>query len=185
MRVITGVAKGRKIKAPKGMNTRPTSDKVKESMFNIIGHIDSEASVLDLFAGSGNVGIEFLSRGAKECVFIDGNTESIKVINENINTLGFEKQSSVFKNTVERSLDVLSRKKRKFDYIFMDPPYNKDLVEPIIEKIVSMGLLKKDGMMIAEHETRTEIKDEFSNLIRFDQRKYGDTTISFYGFEED
>ena len=180
MRVITGKVKGFKLKAPKGMNTRPTSDKVKESLFNILGHIDEESIVLDLYSGTGNIGIEFLSRGAKECYFIDKDNESIRVIKENLNKTGFINQSKVYKNDVIKAVKVLGDKYNKFDFVFLDPPYAKGLSEETLNVIDESGILKEDGIIIIEHESNTQLDDEFKLFLKYDSRKYGDTTITFY-----
>ncbi len=185
MRVITGSARGHVLKAPKGENTRPTSDKVKESLFNIIGYIDEDSVVLDLFSGSGGMGIEFLSRGANECHFIDSNESSIKIIKENLEKTKLIDKSLVYKNSVDRAIKTLASKKIKFDYIFLDPPYDKALVIKTLEEINSAKLLKDDGEIIIEHETRLELVDQYFELIKTDYRKYGDTSISFYRKGED
>ena len=180
MRVITGSARGHSLKAPKGDNTRPTSDKVKESLFNIIGYIDEEDTVLDLFSGSGSVGIEFLSRGAQVCYFIDEDANSIQVIKDNLEKTKLIDKAFIEKNKVGRGINMLSNKRLMFDYIFLDPPYNKDLVVQTFLTISTANILKQDGIVIVEHETKLELSDELSGLFKFDSRKYGDTSISFY-----
>lgn len=185
MRVITGSARGHLLKAPKGENTRPTSDKIKESLFNIIGYIDEESGVLDLFSGSGGVGIEFLSRGAKSCYFIDENAESIKIIKQNLEKTKLIDKGMVIKNNVNKAIKTLALRNAKFDYIFLDPPYDKDYVVKTLEQISEMKLLKNDGEIIIEHEKRLELLDSYKNLIKTDYRKYGDTCISFYKIEEE
>ncbi|MTI47712.1 16S rRNA (guanine(966)-N(2))-methyltransferase RsmD [Sporosalibacterium faouarense] len=185
MRVITGKAKGKRLKAPKGLSTRPTTDRVKESLFNIIGLIPEDSLVLDLFSGSGNVGIEFLSRGALECYFIDNDFNSIKIIKENLENTKFISQANVFKNSVGSAIKVLGKKSKKFHYIFMDPPYEKNLVVPSLESICDEDLLVNDGIVIIEHESKTELPDKIKNITTFDTRRYGDTTITFYKHEEE
>lgn len=178
MRVITGVAKGHKLKAPKGMNTRPTTDRIKENLFNIIGDINTDSLILDLFAGSGNIGIEFLSRGAKKCYFIDSNISSYKIILENIDKTKFNDKSEVYKNTYDRVLKTLGNKTIKFDYIFLDPPYNKGLVENAVNLIEKYDLLAKDALIIIEHEKSLNLS-EFNIKYNIKTRNYGDTSISF------
>lgn len=185
MRVITGSARGHVLKAPKGENTRPTSDKVKESVFNIIGFIDEDSTVLDLFSGSGGIGIEFLSRGAKSCYFIDADASSIKIIKDNLEKTRLTEKSSVYKNDVEKALKTLGRKHIEFDYIFLDPPYNKECVTKTLENISTEQLLKQTGEIIIEHETRLELPEHCHDFIKTDYRKYGDTSISFYKKEEE
>ncbi|WP_425448943.1 16S rRNA (guanine(966)-N(2))-methyltransferase RsmD [Dethiothermospora halolimnae] len=185
MRVITGIAKGHRLKAPKGLKTRPTTDRVKESIFNILGSISPDALILDLFSGSGNVGIEFLSRGGKECYFIDSGLQSIKTINENLKNTRLNTKGQVYKNNVNRAIGALGNNNKRFDYIFMDPPYEKDLVIPTLEKIYKQEILKKSGIIIIEHETKKILPDSLYNLIKFDMRNYGGTSVTFYSIEED
>ncbi|MBS4539750.1 16S rRNA (guanine(966)-N(2))-methyltransferase RsmD [Clostridium sp. D2Q-11] len=178
MRVITGIAKGHKLKAPKGTNTRPTTDRVKETLFNIIGDIHPDSIILDLFAGSGSIGIEFLSRGAKKSYFIDSDISSYKTILENINKTKFNDRSEVYKNTYDKALRVLRNKGIRFNYIFLDPPYDKGLVEKSIEFIIEYDLLTKDGLIIVEHEKALDLT-AFSNKYSINTRNYGDTSVSF------
>ena len=185
LRVITGKLKGRRLKAPKGINTRPTTDRVKESLFNIIGHIKEDSKILDLFSGTGNIGIEFISRGAKKSYFIDNDQQSIKVIMENIKTLNIEDSCNVYKNRVDHALGILGRKNITFNYVFMDPPYEKDLVLPTLDLINDNNLLDIDGTIIIEHESRLALPDEYKRYLKVDNRKYGDTTITFYKRKED
>ena len=185
MRVITGSARGHKLKAPTGENTRPTSDRVKESLFNILGIIAEEDVVLDLFSGSGGIGIEFLSRGANFAYFVDENEESVKIINDNLVKTKLADKALVYKDKVDRAIKKLAVKDIRFDYIFLDPPYNKEIVVETLENLIQEKLLKKTGQVIIEHETKLELPDKFKNLIKTDYRKYGDTSISFYRSEED
>lgn len=182
MRVISGIKKGFKLKAPKGNNTRPTSDKVKESLFNILENIDNinNSLVLDLFSGTGNIGIEFLSRGAKECYFIENNIESIKVIRENLNKTNFINQSKIYKNDVIKAIKILGKKELRFDYIFLDPPYSKGLSELTLDEIEKNNILNENGIIIIEHESKSSLKSEFLQFYKYDTRKYGDTSITIY-----
>lgn len=180
MRVISGIRKGHILKSPKGLNTRPTQDRIKESLFNILGIINNESKVLDLFAGSGSIGIEFLSRGAKECYFIDNSYESIKIIKENLTSTRLDEKAHVYKNNVANALDVLGNKSIDFDYIFMDPPYRKNLVSSALESINNNNLIKKDGIIIVEHEKEFILDEKIFNFIKSDERNYSDKAISFY-----
>ncbi|WP_352419968.1 16S rRNA (guanine(966)-N(2))-methyltransferase RsmD [Proteiniborus sp.] len=180
MRVITGKSKGSKLIAPKGLHTRPTSDKVKEAIFNILGDISDKSQVLDLYAGSGNMGIEFLSRGANVCYFIDNDINSIKSIKENLNRTKLIEQAVVYKNTAEKALSILGSKGIVFDFIFLDPPYEKEIIVPILEKISKNKILKDKGIIVVEHESKLILPKFANNLFKKDFRKYGGTTISFY-----
>lgn len=178
MRIIAGEMKGFKLKAPKGIETRPTSDRVKESLFNIIGYVESSSRVLDLFSGSGNIGLEFLSRGAEEVYFIDNDPDSIKTIKENSKKCKVENRSHIFKNDVFKAIEVLNRKRVKFDYIFLDPPYNRGIGEKVIEKISNLDILKCDGLIIVEHEKDSKLKENFKIKV-IDNRLYGTTELTF------
>lgn len=183
MRIITGKYRGFKLKTPKGENTRPTTDRVKESVFSIIESkkpITSGAEVLDLFAGSGGIGLEFLSRGAASACFIDGDSNSINAIKENIAKCEVESSTEVHKNDVCRALELLARKKRKFDYIYMDPPYDKNIIPKVIETIYNSGVLKENGIIIAEHESKLELEESIAGFLKTDYRKYGNTGVSFF-----
>lgn len=180
MRVITGKSKGNKLIAPKGLHTRPTSDKVKESIFNILGDINNDSQVLDLYAGSGNIGIEFLSRGVSRCYFIDNDINSIKSIKENLERTRLVAQAFVYKNTAEKAVNTLSSRGIVFGYIFLDPPYEKGILVPIIKKISNSNILDERGIIIVEHESKLVLPECINNLIKKDLRKYGGTTISFY-----
>ncbi len=172
MRIIAGTAKGRKLKTIKNNHTRPTSDRVKESLFNILGYPLDAFSVLDLFAGTGNLGLEALSRGAKKAVFVDNDSECYKIIRENITELGFDNNAVAIKKDC---MLFIKNNKEKFDIIFMDPPYKLDSINELILAIFDNELLSAEGALIVEHD------GSFSSEIKpFDRRKYGQTYLSFY-----
>ncbi|HHV38379.1 MAG TPA: 16S rRNA (guanine(966)-N(2))-methyltransferase RsmD, partial [Tepidimicrobium sp.] len=142
MRVISGIRKGYKIRAPKGRDTRPTKDRIKESMFNILGNISEESIVLDLYAGSGSIGIEFLSRGARKAYFVDGSHWSIKAIKENLIHTKLRSNSEIIRSNSIKAIKLLGRKKIKFNYIFMDPPFGQDLTRDTLLKIIQPCLIQ-------------------------------------------
>ena len=181
MRVIGGKAKGRRLKVPKGRALRPTAARVKEALFNILPHDLSGLKVLDLFAGTGNLSVEALSRGATEAVLVDASRKSGKTIRENIHALGLSHKSKVWVAPVPRSIRLLSRKGETFDLIFLDPPYEKDWVGKILRAISQEGLLSKAGILVAEHSVREEVKESYGPLGLQDQRRYGSTVLSFFG----
>jgi len=146
MRVISGSARGRKLKEPVGFKIRPTSDKVKESVFNIVQFDVEGRRVLDLFAGSGQYGIEAVARGARSAVFVDSATESVKLVKENLKICGFTDMASVFARDALRHLET----DEKFDLIFIDPPYDTKLAVRAVEKIVEFDKLNINGIMICE-----------------------------------
>ncbi len=160
------------------MNTRPTSDKVKESIFNIIYNKVDSSIVLDLFSGTGNLGLECLSRGARNVTFIDVSPVCIKTIYENVNSMGFSERSTIIKGRVESKLGCL--KGNKYDLIFIDPPYLKKLGIPVIEKISAYDILDERGLVVVEHSAREVFPQEVKDLIQWKNKKYGDTCITFY-----
>src|SRR5919107_335944 len=148
MRVIGGNARGRRLKVPKGQAVRPTSDRVKEALFNILPHDLSGIRLLDLFAGTGNVSIEAISRGAAEAILIDSSEKSGKVIRENLHSVGFTDRANVRITPVSRALRLLARRGESFDMIFLDPPYQPNWIEACF-KIISQGnLLRASGTLI-------------------------------------
>lgn len=179
MRIITGSAKGLKLKAPAGLDTRPTTDRVKESVFNILGDIVVDASVLDLFAGTGNLGLEALSRGSKIAVFVDHGSESIGIIKENANHTKLVEHTEIYKSDVLRALDKFIQMKRSFDLLFCDPPYNKGFVQAVLTKLDRNPIMALDGVIVIEHSRHEEITDQWENLQLRRTERYGETLISF------
>lgn len=176
MRIISGQSRGRKLKTLEGMNTRPTADRVKESLFNIIGNNIVDSKVLDLFAGSGALGLEALSRGASECVFVDSSKDAINIIKENIKLCRQEVNSRVINDDYMLALKLVSNK--KFDFIFVDPPYSKGIEIKVLENVEN--ILADEGIVIVETDQADILPDEVNNLIKYDARKYGRTIISFF-----
>jgi 16S rRNA (guanine966-N2)-methyltransferase len=180
MRIIGGAAKGRRLLAPKGRAVRPTADRVKEALFNILPRDLSGMKVLDLFAGTGNLSIEALSRGAAQAVLIDSSARSAAAIRENLRRLGLERQSEVWLAPVSRGLRSLARRQETFDYIFLDPPYDQDLAGRALAGVAQCGLLRASGVLVIEHSTREKVDAGYGSLQLHDQRRYGDTLLSFY-----
>lgn len=161
MRVIAGSARRIQLKTLGGMETRPTTDRIKETLFNMIAPWIGDCDFLDLFAGSGGIGIEALSRGAREAVFIEQNAAAIKVIRENLDRTRLTERGVCIK--AEASAGLRTLRGRKFDYIFMDPPYRKQLEKETLTVIRDLALLKEDGMVIVEAAMETEF-DFLSSL---------------------
>ncbi len=181
MRVISGIRKGHKLKSPKGMSVRPTEDRTKESLFNILGHIDENSIVLDGFGGSGSIGIEFLSRGAKICYFVDNSIESINIINENLEHTKLLSQSIVTKSDIIVAIKNFGKKQLKFKYIYLDPPFHQDGLFPkLLETISKEKILANDGIIILEHEKELDLEDNLSGFSKSDFRRYGSKSLSFY-----
>ncbi|WP_378955471.1 16S rRNA (guanine(966)-N(2))-methyltransferase RsmD [Pelosinus sp. sgz500959] len=183
MRIITGSAKGTKLKAPSGLETRPTADRVKESVFNILSDIVVDARVLDIFAGTGNLGLEALSRGAKSAVFVDHSQESINIIKENAQHTKLVGFTEIYKNDVLRALDRLAQSEASFDLLFCDPPYKKGFVQAVLEKIDNQSIMADRGIVVIEHSRHEGITDEWENLRLKRTEKYGATLISFLLYE--
>lgn len=179
MRIITGKARGFKLKAPQGLDVRPTSDRVKESVFNILaGHIE-QAEVLDLFAGTGNLGLEALSRGAKSAVFVDCAINSLSIIKENALHTCLGERAEYIRSDAVKAIGRLYHAGRKFDLIFCDPPYNKGHISAVITKLEQNLLLKPGGIVIVEHSKHESITTQ-ENLLRMVRtEKYGETMITF------
>ena len=177
MRVITGTARGIQLKTPDGMTTRPTSDRVKEAMFSIIHFEIPGASVLDLFGGTGQLGIEALSRGAKKAVFVDAGEPACKIIRENLKRTKMEQQGSVVRSDY---LDYLNRCREKFDIILLDPPYAEVFLENALKKITEIDILSSDGIIVAERPVGKELPWEFEGFQRSKDYKYGNTLLTIY-----
>ena len=185
MRVISGIAKGKRLKAPSGLATRPITDMVKEALFNIWGQKVVEAKILDLFAGSGSVGIEALSRGAREAVFIDNSTAAVKSIKENLSNCRFEKGYEVYRNDVFKALQRLERQGRQFDLIYIDPPFTKDgLFYSTMEALAETSLLTPDGMVVIRTPRKKQMPS-FESLIKFRQDHYGESSLHYYCWHEE
>ena len=180
MRVISGTAKGKKLVSREGLETRPTLDRVKEALFNIIQFQISEKRVLDLFAGSGAIGIEALSRGAKNATFCDNSNQAIEVIKTNLKNTKFEDKSLVLNKDYIETLNYLKEQNSKFDIIYLDPPYKEDFAKNAIDKIFDFELLSKDGIIILETDD-LEIEGKLTNdsIEIFDKRKYGRAILIF------
>lgn len=182
LRVIAGVAKGHKLTTLKGDITRPTMDKVKGAIFNMIAPRIQDADVLDLFAGSGSLGIEALSRGAKLSVFVDSNKQSVNVIKKNLDYTKLSDNAIIINEDVDKIYNILPNGPTKFDIIFMDPPYNKNFVQKTLIFLESNGILKEEGIIIVEHSKQDELPERVGNLERVRDRQYGITIISFYEY---
>ena len=174
MRVIAGIRKGLKLKAPDGMDTRPTTDRVKESVFNILQPYFPAERVLDLFAGSGALGIEALSRRSTHCIFVECDRAAFSAVRQNIKASAFEDSSSLI---FSDSMAYLDKCTQAFDIIFLDPPYNKGFLGAVIDKIIKNGLLSEDGIIVAETEKDGE-EAEHPELAIVRRARYGNTIIT-------
>lgn len=184
MRVISGSARGTKLNSIDDLNTRPTLDRVKESLFNIIqNYITEETTVLDLFAGSGAIGIEFLSRGAGKTIFSDNSYNAINMINQNLSRTHLTEKARVINKDYVKILEQLHQEEKKIDIIYIDPPYKKDMAVKSLILIEKNELLKNDGIVIIETDEyerdAKEIQESCKDMKIYDVRKYGRATLIF------
>ena len=180
MRIIAGRSKGMPLQAVRGRNTRPTSDKVKGSIFNIIQDRILDSVVLDLFAGTGNLGFEALSRGARKAVFIDRDINAVKTIRRNCESLGYRDQSDIYRGDALGLLTRIAKHDILFDIIFIDPPYNYGFGDALLFSINDSAILHEHGIIILEHDAKSLLPDRVADLHCFNRRKYGGTGVSFY-----
>lgn len=179
MRIISGILKGRRLIVPKNYLIRPTSDRVKESIFNILGENIEGKKILDLFAGIGNLGIEALSRGAKRVVFVERGREAIQTIKKNLSQFGFKINSELIHKDVNRAIGILRARNEIFDIIFMDPPYEKGLIEKTLRKLTSEKIYHHESILVIEHNRREPLQEKILGWELLKQRRIGDTIISF------
>jgi len=183
VRVIGGSSRGRKLQTPRGLSVRPTSDKVKESLFNILGGMLGSldgCTVLDIFAGTGNLGIEALSRGAKSAVFIDSSRESTAIISKNLSLTGFTDRSRIILKDFCPALSILESSGEIFQLIFIDPPYQKGLIEKCLQQLQKSSVIDEQTVVVTEFSSREDIADCHGCLQQIDKRVYGDTALAFY-----
>ena len=181
MRIIGGEYRSRVLRMPAGIRIRPTQDRVREAIFNIIREKVPGSVVLDLYAGSGAFGIEALSRGAHSAIFIDNNAKCVTTIRSNLSVLaGGVYFSQLIKSDVVRAISGFKKEGRKFDIIFLDPPYHKEYTRNCLIKIGACDIVAPHGFVITEHFKKDTVPDQTGNLTRKRQRRYGDTVISFY-----
>ena len=184
MRIIGGTARGRTIKAPKGSAIRPTADRVREALFNILPRDLSGRQVLDLFAGSGSLSLEALSRGAESALLVDESAAAADLIRWNLETLGFTDRARIWAAPVGKALRRLAEEGAAYDAIFLDPPYDGGWVKRTMPVISRAGILNAGGSAVAEHSVRERVEGEYGGLIRRDSRQYGDTVLSFFELDD-
>ena len=177
--MISGTLKGRRLKAPAGMAIRPTADRIKESVFNILAGCVQTKRVLDLFAGTGALGIEALSRGAASAVFVDQAKEALSTIRCNIRELGLEDRTRVIQWNILKNLNCLIPERDAFDLVFMDPPYETNAVSPALAGLLSCGVLSAGCRVVIEHSSREPVVKPMGALALIDQRRFGKTLVSF------
>ncbi len=181
MRIVAGSFGGRRLNVPKGLEIRPTSDRVREAIFNIIGQAVVGARVLDLFAGTGALGLEALSRGALRAVFIDKSPDAVRLIQSNIKRCGVQDRVTVIPTSAAHAIRRLRLQGEDFDLVFLDPPYDQGLVQ---ENLLSLADLAHSGtLVVAEHHHKELLPSGLQEWVKTQARKYGDTAVSFYARE--
>lgn len=176
MRVTGGTGKGRTLKVPAGLRVRPTSDKVKQALFNILGKKVANAVFLDLYAGAGGIGIEALSLGARRVVFVDASRDSLSAVKQNIEQTGFDDRAQI---VLSRAELFLKKPSGPYDIVFLDPPYAEEM-HPLLELIASTGFLDQDSIVIAEHFKKQPSPQSAGRLSLYREARYGDTVLAFY-----
>lgn len=181
MRVIAGTLKGRPLKAVPGNLTRPTTDKVKEALFQVIGPFFNKGSCLDLFAGSGSLGIEALSRGMEYAIFVDKQSKAIHTIHENLKDLQLEDYAEVFRTDAYRSMQAAAKRDLQFDLILLDPPYQKANYKELLDMISQLKLINENGYIYCEHDQHEILPENHHAFTLVKQASYGGTIgISLY-----
>jgi 16S rRNA (guanine966-N2)-methyltransferase len=189
LRIIGGTARGRRLQTPSkstakhsGRSIRPTADRAREALFSIIGYEVKGASVLDLYAGTGALGLEALSRSAQRAVFVDNNPQAVQLIGKNIELCGFSDRTLVLKRDLSKGLNFLVKQlpEIKFSIIFIDPPYGKGLSVTMLHEIEKINLLSSDVLVVVEDDALSELPSKVTELRLVDQRRYGETGFWFY-----
>lgn len=180
MRVIAGKAKGRPLKAVPGQGTRPTTDKVKEAIFSMIGPYFDGGLVLDLFAGTGGLGIEAWSRGADKVISIDKEKISIDTIRSNVQAAGAQADFEIYRNDAARALKLLGKKQQPFDVIFLDPPYRMHDMDQWLLNIQELQLVKQDAVIVVEHDSKIQYPESVGDLKQQRHAQYGEVAVTIY-----
>ncbi|WP_081461996.1 16S rRNA (guanine(966)-N(2))-methyltransferase RsmD [Desulforamulus ruminis] len=183
LRIIGGLVRGRNLKSPKGMSTRPTSDRVREALFNILSPRVSGSYFLDLFSGTGAVAIEALSRGAERAVMVEKDRGTAGIILSNLKLCNLTEKAEVLNLDTNRAISVLAARKVPFDLIFIDPPYKKNFEVPTMEQVQRFDLLVDNGILVVESDKNDLPPDDVGKLTAYRREKYGDTALTFYRYD--
>lgn len=183
MRIIAGEWKGLRLQSPKGANVRPTTDRVKESMFNLMGPVHRGLTVVDLFAGSGGLGLEALSRGAGHAVFVDKSGQSLRVLEENISRCQAESRSSILRMDWKDALRTLREEQHRLGWVLVDPPYRLDLWEAVLQFLQELRFEIVNGV-VCEHSREYRLPEHVGELGVFKERTYGDIVLTCYRQEQ-
>jgi len=183
MRIIGGRYRGRRLKTPKNNKIRPTADRVREAIFNMLGEKICNSRVLDLFCGTGSLGIEALSRGASQAVFVDKNRASLELVKLNLELIGESEKALIFKSDVFKVFSRLAAEKMFFDIVFVDPPYKEQFHKTVLEELASKGLLAKGAVVVYETSHKYKFTEPDPLYVMIKSKKYGDTKVSFFLYE--
>jgi 16S rRNA (guanine966-N2)-methyltransferase len=182
LRIIGGDLKGKRLKSIHGKLIRPTGDRIREAIFNILSTRVAKAVVLDLFAGTGALAIEALSRGANRALFVDIGKESLSVLKQNIALCGLAEKADIIRWNIKQNLNGIKSMGQKFDLVFLDPPYNKNLITPSLVNLEKSDTLKNSACIVAEHSVYESLPTDLYAFHLADQRKYGKTLVSFLNY---
>ena len=178
MRIVAGRLKGRPFNAPPGDTTRPTSDRVREALFSILGGTLPPYNVLDAFAGSGALGIEALSRGAATATFVEKDKEALETLVDNLERLGVTERCNVLPMSIKDAIHLFIKRQMFFGLVFLDPPYDSDLLLPTLRGLLNSGVVQKGAIIVCEHRSDVSVDFEELKLLPRQTRKFGDTAIS-------
>ncbi len=184
MRVIAGEWKGQRLSTPAGRTIRPTADQVRTSLMDALGPWLPGARFLDLFAGAGGVGIEALSRGAAEAVFVEIDPIALAPLRANLRHLGAEGRGRVVRREVVHAIETFKQEGQRFGLVFLDPPYGSALAAETLKRLADGALLEPDGLVIAQHLTKEPLPERFGSLVRWRTRRFGETTLTFFRLGE-
>ena len=179
IRIIGGDLKGRKLATVRGLKTRPTADRVRESIFNILGNCIRGAQVLDLYAGTGAMGIEALSRGAESVLFADDHKAALNALKKNIKACSLENRANTIKWNIIQNLDIIRSYRPVFNLVFLDPPYNKNMIQPTLSNLGTSRCLETGSRLVLEHSPLEPVPEILPEFEISDQRRYGKTLVSF------
>jgi 16S rRNA (guanine966-N2)-methyltransferase len=179
IRIIGGELKGRKLVTAAGVQTRPTADRVRESIFNILGDSFQDACVLDLYAGNGAMGIEALSRGAESAVFADDDKNALSALEKNITACSLESRTNIIKWNILKNLNIMRSFQLAFNIVFVDPPYHKNMIQPTLSNLSKSRCLENGAFVVIEHSVLEPIAEKQHRFTISDQRRYGKTLVSF------
>ncbi len=180
MRITSGKLKNRIILSKEGRDTRPTLERIKESIFSILYDKIIDAKFLDLYSGTGNMSFEALSRGASYAIMIEKDVSALNVIIDNVQRLDLSNKCRAYKNDVLRAIEILKNKNEKFNIIFMDPPYRENLTVKTLMHLSKYDILEQDGIIICEHGRYENLENTIGNFIKYDEREYNKKIVTFY-----